>query len=74
MPSYNVLKNIGKKDERIEWLINNTYISPELFKIARHHIDTPISFGIKWEQLEDKLKKNGETRKSFLWEVTEDDA
>jgi hypothetical protein len=71
VPSYATLKSLGKKNERIDWLVRNTNISPALFKIARQHIDTPISFGIKWEQLEDKLIKNGETRKDFLWEVSE---
>lgn len=72
--SYKVLKDIGKQNPRVKWLIKNTNISPAHFRIARNHIDTPISFSVDWERLEERLKKNGETRKNFLWEVTEDDA
>lgn len=74
VPSYAALENIGKQDRRIKWLIKNTNISAAHFRIARNHIDTPISFSVEWERLEERLKKNGETRKNFLWEVEENDA
>lgn len=74
VPSYKALKDIGQKNPRVGWLVRNTNISPALFRIAKQHIDTPIAFSVNWEQLEEKIKKNGETRKDFLWEVTEDDA
>ena len=72
--SYSGLEQIAKKNPKIKWLLKNTNLNAAYFKIARCHRDMPLAFSVNWDQLEKKIRKNGETRKSFLWEVTEDDA
>jgi hypothetical protein len=72
--TYGALEKIAKENIRIKWLIKNTNLSPEHFRIARAHVETPIPFSIDFNLLKEHLTKNGETRKDFLWEVTEDDA
>lgn len=64
----------GQQDERVKWLVRNTNISKQLFDVARNHPDMPIPFCIDFEKLEKHLTAKGETRKNYLWVVTEDDA
>ena len=55
----------------IKWLLRNTTLTKEHFKIAMDHIDTAIPFSLDVVKMRENLKKNGETRKDFLWEVSE---
>lgn len=72
--SYSGLEQIAKENPKIKWLLKNTNLTPTYFRIAKNHRDMALGFSVNWDQLEKRVKKNGETRKSFLWEVTEDDA
>lgn len=72
--SYSGLEQIAKKNPKIKWLLKNTNLTPTYFRIAKNHRDMALGFSVNWDQLEKRVKKNGGTRKSFLWEVTEDDA
>ena len=72
--SYSALEQIAKKNPKIKWLLKNTNLNPTYFKIAKNHRDMALGFSVNWDQLEKRVMKNGETRKDFLWEVTEDDA
>ena len=64
----------GEEDERAKWLVRNTNIDQHLFEVAEQHPDMPIPFCIDFNKLETNLKAKGETRKNYLWVVTEDDA
>lgn len=72
--SYSGLEQIAKKNPKIKWLLKNTNLNPTYFRIAKNHRDMALGFSVNWDQLEKRIIKNGGTRKSFLWEVTEDDA
>lgn len=71
---YSGLEKLAEESPMIKWLIRNTTLTKEHFKIAMEHMDTAIPFSIDVVKLKNNYEKNGGTRKSFLWEVTEDDA
>jgi hypothetical protein len=71
---YSGLEKLAEESPMIKWLIRNTTLTKEHFKIAMEHMDTAIPFSIDVVKVKKNYERNGETRKAFLWEVTEDDA
>lgn len=72
--SYKEFEELSKTDEKVKWLVNNTNISKDLFRIAKQHRDLPLPFCIDFVKYEKHLKENaenGEIRKNFLWEVSD---
>lgn len=68
---YSGLEKLADESPMIKWLLRNTTLTKEHFKIAMDHMDTAIPFSLDVVKIRENLKKNGETRKDFLWEVSE---
>lgn len=65
------LNKISRSIPKVKWLLENTTFSQRMLAIAKLHPDTPIPFVLDVVQYEKRLKAQGDTNWSFLWEVEE---
>lgn len=70
-------KNLGDLNKmaysisKVKWLLENTTFDQRMLAIAKLHPDTPIPFVLDVVKYEKRLKAQGDTNWSFLWEVKE---
>ena len=69
--NYKDLVVMATNINKIQWLLDNTNFSQQMLAIAKLHPDTPIPFVLDVVQYEKRLKAQGDTNWSFLWEVEE---
>lgn len=66
--NYRHLQFQGKTNPKIQWLLDNTTLTPHLIGIAKRHPAMPIPFCFDVLKYCDRLGEN-ETISRFLWEV-----